>query len=114
MKYSEIVELLEKGFSPDQIMQLSAAPEPQPEPIAEEAPAPVQLDPPETPPAVIRERVVEEQPEPAWAKALNERIGQLTTAIHAQAIKQDIGEPKKETPEDVMMGILGGNKNASR
>ena len=110
MKYEEILKLLDKGFSPDQVMQLATAPEPKAEPIQEEAPA-VQLDPPETPPAVIRERVVEEQPEPEWARKLNENLTRLTNTMHAQAIQQDLGkEEKKETPEDIMLGMLGGQK----
>ena len=111
MKYEQILALLDKGFTPDQVMQLSTAPEPQPEEMKEEGPAPVQLDPPETPPAIIHERVVEEQPEPAWAMALKQEIGQLKNAIHAQAIQQDLGkDDKKPTAEDAMMAVLGGMK----
>lgn len=113
MKYEEILKLLDKGFSPDQVMQLASAPEPQPEPVKQEETAPVHLDPPETPVAVIHEKVVEEQPEPEWAKRLNENITGLKNAIHAQNIQQDLGKGKKnETPEDVMMAVLGGGSNA--
>ena len=113
MKYEEILKLLDKGFTPDQVMQLASAPEPQPEPVKQEEPVPVQLDPPETPVAVIHEKVVEEQPEPEWAKKLNENITGLKNAIHAQNIQQDLGKgEKKETPEDVMMAVLGGGSNA--
>lgn len=109
MKYDEILKLLDKGFSPDQVMTLATAPEPVAPEIREEEPAPVQLEPPETPPAVIRETVVEEQPEPEWAKKLNENLTRLTNTMHAQAIAQDLGKDKKpETPEDIMLGILGG------
>lgn len=112
MKYEEILALLDKGFTPDQVLQLSTAPEPQPEEVKEDGPAPVQLDPPETPPAVIRERVIEEQPEPEWARTLRDDIKSLRNAVHAQAIQQDLGkgEPKKETAEDAMMAVLGGMK----
>ena len=113
MKYEEILALLDKGFTPDQVMTLASSPEPQPTPIQEEDPVPVQLDPPEAPTAIIHERVVEEQPEPEWAKKLNENITGLKNAIHAQNIQQDLGKgEKKETPEDVMMAVLGGVSNA--
>lgn len=111
MKYEQILALLDKGFTPDQVMALSTAPEPQPEEMKEEGPAPVQLDPPETPPAIIHERVVEEQPEPDWARKLNENITRMTNALHAQNIAQDIGrDDKKPTAEDAMMAVLGGGK----
>lgn len=111
MKYEQILALLDKGFTPDQVMTLSTAPEPQPEEMKEEGPAPVQLDPPETPPAVIHERVVEEQPEPEWARTLREDMKNLRNAVHAQAIQQDLGkEDKKETAEDAMLAVLGGGK----
>ena len=112
MTYEQILALLDKGFSPDQVMQLRTAPDPAPTPIKEEAPA-VQLDPPETPPAVIRERVVEEQPEPEWARKLNENITRMTNAIHADHIAQDLGEEKTPSAEDVMLEVLGGGQHES-
>ena len=40
MTYENIMELLNKGFTPDQVMQLMQAPEPAPEPEPEPAPEP--------------------------------------------------------------------------
>lgn len=105
MKYEEILALLDKGFTPDQVMTLAQTP-------AQEEQKQEVIEPPETPPAIIHERVVEEQPEPEWAKKLNENITGLKNAIHAQNIQQDLGKgDKKETPEDAMMAVLGGMKS---
>lgn len=104
MKYDEILALLDKGFTPDQVMALAQSPDP-----AEQQQEVV--EPPETPPAIIHERVVEEQPEPEWAKQIREDMKQLRNSIHAQAIQQDLGkEEKKETAEDALMAVLGGGK----
>ena len=106
MKYEEILALLDKGFSPDQVMQLCKAPEQQPAEQPKEL-----IEPPETPPAVIHERVVEEQPEPERARTLREDMKNLKNAVHAQAIQQDLGkEEKKETAEDALRAVLGGGK----
>ena len=105
MKYEEILALLDKGFTPDQVMALAQTP-------AQEEQKQEVIEPPETPPAIIHERVVEEQPEPEWAKQIREDMKQLRNSIHAQAIQQDLGkgEPKKETAEDALMAVLGGGK----
>ena len=104
MKYEEILALLDKGFTPDQVMTLAQTP-------AQEEQKQEVIEPPETPPAIIHERVVEEQPEPEWAKQIREDMKQLRNSIHAQAIQQDLGkEEKKETAEDALMAVLGGGK----
>ena len=104
MKYDEILALLDKGFTPDQVMALAQTP-------AQEEQKQEVIEPPETPQAIIHERVVEEQPEPEWAKQIRDDMRQLRNSIHAQAIQQDLGkEEKKETAEDALMAILGGGK----
>ena len=104
MKYEEILALLDKGFTPEQVMALAQTP-------AQEEQKQEVIEPPETPPAIIHERVVEEQPEPEWARTLREDMKSLKNTVHAQAIQQDLGkEEKKETAEDALMAILGGGK----
>lgn len=104
MKYEEILALLDKGFTPDQVMALAQTP-------GQEEQKQEVIEPPETPPAIIHERVVEEQPEPEWAKQIRDDMKQLRNSIHAQAIQQDLGkEEKKETAEDALMAVLGGGK----
>lgn len=108
MKYAEIVELLEKGFSPDQIMALAYGSAP--EPAAAEVTEPVDPAPVET---VEQNHQVETQfvepEEPAWARKLNENIASMKRTIQAQNIAKDLsdGAPKQETAEDIMLGMIG-------
>ena len=107
MKYSEIVALLDKGFTPEQIMQLhdqpAAAPQPQ-DTDTSEAP-----EIPETP--VVTQKEYVEPAEPEWAKKLNENITSMKNAIYAQHIKEDMsGGEKPKTAEDVMLDVLGSNR----
>ena len=114
MKYAEIEKLLDKGFTPDQIMALAAGTVPQ----AEAAPAETPVDPaaPETveqSSQPVRTEYVEPA-EPEWAKKLNENINGMKRAIQAQAIAQDLSDGKKpETAEDIMLGMIGHHDGGS-
>lgn len=113
MTYSEIVKLLDKGFTPDQIMALhdtpapSLAADPEPAPAADPAAAPAST------PAVVTEYV--EPTEPEWARKLNENITSMKNAIYAQNIQKDLGTGAPEkTAEDVLLDVLGNNKGAEK
>ena len=110
MTYSEIVKLLDKGFTPDQIMALHDTPAPEQVPPADPEPTPAPV--PETPPAVVNEYV--EPAEPEWAKKLNENITSMKNAIYAQNIQKDLGtDAPEKTAEDVLLDVLGNNKGAA-
>ena len=123
MTYSEIVKLLDKGFTPEQIMALHDAPEPTPAPAADPTPAPAAdptpapaADPTPAPaaaPAVVNQYV--EPAEPEWAKKLNENITSMKNAIYAQNIQKDLGgTPPEKSAEDVLLDVLGNNKGAQK
>lgn len=119
MTYTEIVKLLDKGFTPDQIMTLHDAPEATPAPAADPTPAPEPApvaDPTPAPaaaPAVVNQYV--EPAEPEWAKKLNENITSMKNAIYAQNIQKDLGgTPPEKTAEDVLLDVLGNNKGAQK
>ena len=110
MTYSEIVKLLDKGFTPDQIMALHDTPAPEQVPPTDPEPTPAPV--PETPPAVVNEYV--EPAEPEWAKKLNENITSMKNAIYAQNIQKDLGtDAPEKTAEDVLLDVLGNNKGAA-
>lgn len=115
MTYSEIVKLLDKGFTPEQIMALHDTPAPEPTPAADPTPAPA-ADPTPAPaatPAVVNEYV--EPVEPEWAKKLNENITSMKNAIYAQNIQKDLGgTPPEKSAEDVLLDVLGNNKGAQK
>lgn len=104
MKYTEIVELLDKGFTPEQIMQLHVAP------VPVQDPAQVQ----DTKPGLeqVQEQKLEmpmQNVEPDWAKELNKNIQRMTNAIYAQNIAQDIsgqGSQPPETAEQILTGLI--------
>lgn len=115
MTYSEIVKLLDKGFTPEQIMALHDTPAPEPASAADPTPAPA-ADPTPAPaatPAVVNEYV--EPAEPEWAKKLNENITSMKNAIYAQNIQKDLGgTPPEKSAEDVLLDVLGNNKGAQK
>ena len=106
MKYSEIVGLLDKGFTPEQIMALHDQPAPAAEYPASDPEAPVAMDVPETKPATVTEYV--EPAEPEWAKKLNENITAMKNAIYAQNIQKDMsGGEQPKTAEQTLLDIMG-------
>lgn len=111
MNYSEILGLLEKGFTPDQIMQLQTqAPQPEPTPAPAPQPAPAPAPAPAPQP----------EPTPAWADALNQNILAMTRAVQAQGIAQSFKEvpSTEQIAADAMAAVIappvrnnkGGNK----
>ena len=102
MKFTEIKELLDKGFTPDQIMTLANEPETAttPEPAAEAA--------------------LEPKPEPAKSEtftderlnALEKSINELTKTIQANAILNDMqpGQSVKTDMEILASVINPGSK----
>lgn len=104
MKYEQILALLDKGFTPEQVMALQSAPDPAvvPDPQPEAQPEQVQQQEP-APAEPVQEA------EPEWAKKLNENIQRMTNAIHAQNIAQDIsgqGSQQPETAEQILTGLI--------
>lgn len=101
MQYNEILTLLERGLTPDQIMQLQNAPSPVPEaepeaaPLPEAAPAPEQA--------------------PDWAVTLNQNIQRMTNALHANAIlSAQQPEVKPQTAEEALASIIAPTPKAKK
>ena len=95
MKYEQILNLLEKGLTPNDIMQLSAVPEPAPAPAAEPAPA------------QANQTVVIDNPVPEWATSLQASIERMTNALHANAILQEQMPPQAPlTAEQALASVL--------
>lgn len=103
MQYSEILDLLGKGFTPAQITDLANAPAPAPEPAPVPAPAPTPEPAPEPAPAPAPAP----DQAPAWAVALNDSITKMTMAVQAQGIMNSIQPPKQvETVDDIMAQMI--------
>ena len=97
MKYNEILALLDKGLTPDQIMNLAEAPSPaeqlNPEPVQEIETA-------------IQSAPVQEQA-PEWATQLNANIQRMTNALHANAIlNAQQPDVAPMTAEDALAAII--------
>lgn len=95
MTYDQIMSLLDKGMSPDQVMEIMRAPAPEPEP--EQQPEPQQP---------------EQQPEPAQqpdqSGAILAALDKLTKTVQAAAI---LGSRQPETPppqssSDIILGSI--------
>lgn len=86
MTYDQIMSLLDKGMTPDQVMEIMRAPAPEPEQQQE----PVQQPEPQQP---------EQQPEPAQqpdqSGAILAALDKLTKTVQAAAI---LGSRQPETP----------------
>lgn len=88
MTYNQIMSLLDKGMTPDQVMEIMRAPAPEPEP--EQPPEPEPQQP-------------EQQPEPAQqpaqqpdqSSAILAALDKLTKTVQAAAI---LGSRQPETP----------------
>lgn len=122
MTYEQIIALTEKGFSPEQIMQLSGVrdfqePEPAPEaPPADPEPMPEAppSDPepaPEAPPAGpdLSELM-------ASVKSMGQQLAALTKAYQEENIKNIIREdsPRGETADDILAGIIHPPMNENK
>lgn len=99
MTYAQILSLLDKGLSPDQILALGNAPEPAPMPAEPAAPA-----------AAIEEAApAPNDPEavPAWAAELTQSIGRMTNALHASAImNSQMPEVAPQTAEEALAAVI--------
>lgn len=78
MTYDQILNLLDKGMTPSDILALSTAPAPAPAPAQDPAPTPAPAPAP----------AAEPEAAPAWATELNQNIVRMTNAMHANAIMQ--------------------------
>ena len=93
MQYNEILALLDRGLTPDQIMNLQNAPAPAEEP--QEA-TPQEADP-----------VPQPEKAPEWAVTLNQNIQRMTNALHASAIMNaQQPEVKPQTAEEALAAII--------
>ena len=107
MTYEQIISLLDKGLSPDQIMALDAAPAPQEGPSEPEH-TDAQASAPEASqrPSEAPQNVVEAPQGPTLADVLQAVHG-LTQAVQASAI-MGMSQPQPQAPEtalDVMRQI---------
>lgn len=84
MTYDQILELLNRGLSPADILALQDAPDPTVDPAPAPAPAPV----------------AEPEAAPAWATELNQNIVRMTNAMHANAIMQQQQPASPEVTAD--------------
>lgn len=86
MTYDQIMSLLDKGMTPDQVMEIMRAPAPEPEPQQASAPEQEPAQP-------------EQQPEPAQqpdqSGAILAALDKLTKTVQAAAI---LGSRQPETP----------------
>ena len=99
MTYEQIMSLLDKGMTPDQVMEIMRAPAPAPEPQQESAPEqePAQ---PEQPP--------EPAQQPDQSGAILAALDKLTKTVQAAAI---LGSRQPETPppqtsSDIILGSI--------
>lgn len=101
MTYDQILNLLNQGFSPADVMALQQAPAPSPAPTPDPVPAP-------TPdPAPAPAPVPMPDPAPAWAEELNQSIKLMTNAMHANAImQQQQPAPKTLTADEALANII--------
>lgn len=103
MRYEEIINLLDRGFTPDQITALTGAAAPDPEP----APADPEPD-PEPTPADQEPAPADPEPDPEISR-LNGEIENLKKQLQAQNIKTQsvsILPGDRETVESVLATII--------
>jgi hypothetical protein len=97
MTYDQILNLLNQGFTPADVMALQQMPAPAPAPDPAPAPAP---DPAPT-------HAPQPEPTPAWAEELNQSIKLMTNAMHANAImQQQQPAPKTITADEALANII--------
>ena len=103
MRYEEIINLLDRGFTPDQITALTGAAAPDPEPAPEE-----QEPDPEPAPADPEPAPADPEPDPEISR-LNGEIENLKKQLQAQNIKTQsvsILPGDRETVESVLATII--------
>lgn len=95
MTYEQIMSLLDKGMTPDQVMEIMRAPAPDPEPEQQQEPAQ-----PEQPPEPVQQ--------PDQSGAILAALDKLTKTVQAAAI---LGSRQPETPppqtsSDIILGSI--------
>lgn len=103
MRYEEIINLLDRGFTPDQITALTGAAAPDPEPAPED-PAPD----PEPAPADPEPAPADPEPDPEISRLTTE-VENLKKQLQAQNIKTQsvsILPGDRETVESVLATII--------
>ena len=101
MTYDQIMNLLDKGMTPDQVMEIMRAPAPEPEP--EQQPEPAQQPEPQQP-----EQPPEPVQQPDQSGAILAALDKLTKTVQAAAI---LGSRQPETPppqtsSDIILGSI--------
>lgn len=103
MTYDQILNLLNQGFSPADVMALQQMPDPAPTP----APAPAPTPDPAPAPTPDPSPAPMPDPAPAWAEELNQSIKLMTNAMHANAImQQQQPQVKTVTADEALANIL--------
>lgn len=102
MNYAQILNLLDRGLTPDQIIGLQAAPDPvpavAPDPVPAAASDPSQASPPAS---------ADPAAAPAWAAELTQTISRMTNALHASAImNSQQPEVPPETAEEALAAVI--------
>lgn len=101
MTYEQILNLLNQGFTPADVMALQQMPAPDPAPDPAPAPAPDPASAPAPAPAP------QPDPAPVWAEELNQSIKLMTNAMHANAImQQQQPVPKQITADEALANII--------
>lgn len=99
MTYDQILNLLNQGFTPADVMALQQmpAPAPVPDPVPTPGPDPAPVPAPSPMP----------DPAPAWAEELNQSIKLMTNAMHANAIMQQQQPAQKQiTADEALANII--------
>ncbi len=108
MVLSEIMALVNAGFTKDDISKLlTAAPDQEPAPAPEPTPAPVPEPAPEPTPAPAPAPAPAEDQQPSMAD-LMQSIAKLTSAVQANAIAHSVipGGAQQPTAEDMLAEII--------
>jgi hypothetical protein len=98
MNMTELLKLVDAGFTKQEILQLAGAAqdpkeEPKSEPAPQPEPAPAQQEPQQT-------------PQPAYdMSALLAKMEEMTKAVQASNIAAD-RQPKQETADDILAAII--------
>lgn len=104
MNFAEIEKLLDKGFTPEQIMQLQQDPTPADDQKNDPAPAD----------ARIGDAADQKQDAPDWAQALTESISGLRKTIQAQALaaaQQSAPKSVDDMAQDALAAIIAPTYN---
>ncbi|MEE1164504.1 MAG: hypothetical protein UHU21_12535 [Lachnospiraceae bacterium] len=110
MNFAEIEKLLDKGFTPEQIMQLQQDPTPADDQKNDPAPADARIGDAKQPAAPADQK----QDAPDWAQALTESISGLRKTIQAQALaaaQQSAPKSVDDMAQDALTAIIAPTYN---